>query len=335
MTELARILTSPKSLLVFEAAARHGSFTRAAKDFNISQPSISRNIAQLEEDIGLPLFVRGAGGAQLTDAGRLLFAATTDGLGRILDAVNTLRMQSMGIESEVVLSLSNAFVTNWLASRLAALSEAFPEAVLRFDLLPGTRKSVAGEVDLATLISDPTPGGIILAPEVIVPVCSPEYLACHGGALLEHPAEGWSGHTFLHLTDHPRQIWDPILGADSSARGQAVWHTFSDYAAIVQAANDGTGVALGWLNVVAGSLRSGRLVPAWQGRWIETGRVIRLLSTRPGPMRPVAVEIAQWLCDRMAEDLQAVARLGAGPKVLDDGAAYAADSVNPGPYSVE
>lgn len=321
MTDLARILTSPKSLLVFEAAARHGSFTRAAKDFNISQPSISRNIAQLEQDIGQPLFVRGGGGAHLTDAGRLLFAAATDGLARISEAVDTLRAQSMSSDSEVVLSLSNAFVTNWLVSRLAALSEAFPQAVLRFDLVSGTRTSVAGEVDLATLITDAPPHGIVLAPEVIVPVCSREYLAAHGGALSPEPAGGWAGQTFLHLSDHPRTIWDPILGASSKARGEATWHGFSDYAAIIQAATDGAGIALGWLNVVADSLRSGRLVPAWQGRWIDTGRVVQLLSTRPGPMRPVAREIAQWLCDRMAEDLNAVARLGAGPETLRGAAA--------------
>ena len=325
MTELARTLTSAKSLLVFESAARHGTFTRAAKDFNISQPSISRNIAQLEQDIGQPLFVRGAGGAHLTDAGRLLFAATTDGLGRIAEAVDTLRAQSNFSDSEVVLSLSNAFVTNWLVSRLAALSEAFPHAVLRFDLVSGTRTSIVGEVDLATLITDAAGGGIVLAPEVVVPVCSPDYLAAHGGALSPDPERGLAGHTFLHLSDHPRTIWDPILGAGSKARGDAVWHGFSDYAAIIQAATDGAGIALGWVSVVSDGLRSGRLVPAWQGRWIDTGRVVRLLSTRPGPMRPVAREIAQWLCDRMAEDLNAVACLGAGPETLRD---HAADSVN-------
>tara|TARA_R110002033_G_scaffold18585_1_gene48860 strand:+ start:1806 stop:2804 length:999 start_codon:yes stop_codon:yes gene_type:complete len=332
MTELARLITSPKSLLVFETVARHGSFTRAAKDFNISQPSISRNIAQLEQDIGKPLFVRGAGGARLTDAGRVLYAATSEGLGRINEAVETLRAQAGATGNEVVLSLSNAFVTNWLGARLAAMSEQFPQAVLRFDLVAGTRKSVAGEVDLATLITEAGPDDIVLAPEVIVPVCSPEYLASHGGMLPEDPARLRAGHTFLHLSDHPRTIWDPVLGKNAMARGEAVWHGFSDYAAIIQAATDGTGIALGWLNVVAGSLRSGRLVPAWQGRWIETGRVIRLQSTRPGPMRPMAREIARWLCDRMAEDLDAVASLGAGPEILRQSAA---DCVIQDRYSVE
>ena len=319
MTELAHLISSPKALLVFEAAARHGSFTRAARDFNISQPSVSRNIAQLEQDIGQALFLRGAGGARLTEAGQVLFLAASEGLNRIANAIAMLREQSDTHDTEVVLSFSNAFVTNWLVSRLAALSDSFPEAVLRFDLVPGTRKSVTGEVDLATLIADPAPEAIVLAPEVIIPVCSAAYLAKHGplpdreGVAGEIRAEG---HRFLHLSDHSRSIWDPVLGAGHSDGAEGMWHEFSDYAAIIQAASDGSGIALGWLNVVAGSLRSGRLVPAWQGRWVETGRAIQLFSTRPGPMRPLARDIGRWICTQMAEDIDAVAAMGAGPRVM-------------------
>ncbi|MGQ3485864.1 LysR family transcriptional regulator [Roseovarius pacificus] len=318
MTELSHLISSPKSLLVFEVAARHGSFSRAAKDFNISQPSISRNIAQLEQDIGQPLFVRGAGGATLTEAGQLLFAAASEGLNRIADAVVTLRAQSEVQSPEIVLSLSNAFVTNWLVSRLAVLSDSFPEAVLRFDLVAGTRKKVAGEVDIATLITDPVPDAIVLAPEVIVPVCSPDYLSAHGRVAGPDAMSGENavtGHRFLHLSDHPKSIWAPVLGKADAIGTGGIWHEFSDYAAIIQAAMDGSGIALGWLSVVAGSLRSGRFVPAWQGGWIETGRIVQLLSTRPGPMRPMARDIARWICARMDEDIEAVADLGAGPRV--------------------
>lgn len=317
MTDLAHLISSPKALLIFEAAARHGSFTRAARDFNISQPSVSRNIAQLEREIGQALFLRGAGGARLTEAGQVLFLAASEGLNRIADAIAMLREQSDTHDREVVLSFSNAFVTNWLVSRLAALSDSFPEAVLRFDLVPGTRQSVTGEVDLATLIADPAPDAIVLAPEIIIPVCSPEYLASHG-PIPDRDGEAirTEGHRFLHLTDHPRSIWDRVLGAGLSEGAEGMWHEFSDYAAIIQAASDGSGIALGWLNVVAGSLRSGRLVPAWQGRWIETGRAIQLFSTRPGPMRPLARDIGQWICTQMAEDIDAVATMGTGPKVM-------------------
>jgi DNA-binding transcriptional LysR family regulator len=319
MTDLAHLISSPRALLVFEAAARHGSFTRAARDFNISQPSVSRNIAQLERDVGQPLFLRDAGGARLTEAGQVLFRAATEGLTRIAEAIALLQAQRDAQSTEVVLSFSNAFVTSWLVSRLAALTDSFPEAVLRFDLVPGVRKTVTGEVDLATLIADPQPEAIVLAPEVIVPVCSPEYRARHGlipDLSAKNGNAGVQGHRFLHLSEHPRSIWDPVLGRVAPGTAEGIWHGFSDYAAIIQAATDGSGIALGWLSVVAGSLRNERLVPAWEGGWIETGRAIQLFSTRPGPMRPLAREIGEWICARMAEDMAAVAAMGAGPEVM-------------------
>ena len=313
MADLARLVSSPKSLLVFDAAARHGSFSRAAQDFNISQPSISRNIAQLEHDVGQKLFFRGAKGARLTEAGQALFAATQPALLEIAEAIQTLQAEGPHTREEVVLSLSNAFVTNWLAPRLGDLSRGFPEVALRFELVAGTRRSVAGEVDLATLITGNEPQGYTLAPEVIVPVCSPAYIAAHG--ILSGDAQTAAQHTFLHLADHPAAIWDQVLGPGVAARSGVTWHAFSDYAAIIQAAQDGTGIALGWINVVAGSLRSGRLVPAWEGRWVETGRIIDLFSTRSQPMRPVVRDIAQWLCARMADDLEEIASQGCGPPV--------------------
>lgn len=328
MTELARLIRSPKSLLVFEAVARHGSFSRAAQEFNISQPSVSRNIALLEQDVGLLLLVRGARGAELTAAGRVLYLATAEGLARISEALIGLRNQARSGGGDVVLSLSNAFVTNWLTPRLTELTQAFPDVVLRFDLVAGTRTKVAGEVDLASLIVDNAPPEFTLAPELIMPVCSPAYLAARGALV---PGQGAQGHAFLHLSDHPAAIWNPVLGPDLKARRDAIWQEFSDYAAIMQAAQDGNGIALGWINVAATPMRNGRLVPAWPGGWLQTGRVVGLVSTRPGPMRPVVRAIAAWLRNAMAADLAVVAdgsgATGPRPDVTADSVASPLNSV--------
>ncbi|WP_417727754.1 LysR family transcriptional regulator [Roseovarius sp.] len=311
MTNLHRLVSSPKSLLVFEAAARQGSFSRAAQAFNISQPSVSRNIAQLEAEIGQPLFVRGAKGAVLTDAGKALFIAVSEGFGRISDVITQLQSQQHKAGRDVVLSLSNAFVTNWLGPRFAEFVASFPDVVLRFELLPGTRVGLPEDVDLASCIRDEAANDPVLAPEIIIPVCSPAYLAQHGMLL---SGAGGEGHVFLHLSDHPSTIWEPMLGPNvQGTEHPGTWYAFSDYAAIMQAAVDGTGIALGWVNVVAGALRAGRLVPAWQGGGINTGRCITLVSTRAAPVRPVVREIAQWLCARMAEDIVVLARDGLLP----------------------
>jgi DNA-binding transcriptional LysR family regulator len=311
MTSLHRLVSSPKSLLVFEAAARQGSFSRAAQAFNISQPSVSRNIAQLEADIGQPLFVRGAKGAVLTEAGKALFLVVSEGFGRMSDVIAQLQSQGGSAGRDVVLSLSNAFVTNWLGPRFSEFVARFPDVTPRFELLPGTRVGLPEDVDLASCIREAAESDPVLAPEVILPVCSPSYLARHG--VLPIGSDG-VGHTFLHLSDHPRAIWEPVLGP--SVQGTAspgTWYAFSDYAAILQAAGNGTGIALGWVNVVAGVLRTGRLVPAWRGGGIITGRSVTLVSTRAGAVRPVVREIADWLCAQMAEDLAVLARDGVIP----------------------
>lgn len=335
MPDLHRLVSSPKSLLVFEAAARRGSFSRAAQVFNISQPSVSRNIAQLETEIGQPLFVRGAKGAVLTDAGKALFLAVSEGFGQISEVIAQLRGHQDKAGREVVLSLSNAFVTNWLGPRFAEFVASFPDVVLRFELLPGIRVGLPEDVDLASCISDVIKDSgncdPVLAPEVIIPVCSPAYLARHGAAPI---GTDGAGHTFLHLSDHASAIWEPVVRPSAQGTQPAgTWYTFSDYAAILQAAVDGTGIALGWVNVVSGALCAGRLVPAWQGGEINTGRCITLISTRAGPMRPVVREIADWLCARMAEDLEALTCNGMilGPEAEQ----LTTETVGALPYTVE
>jgi molybdate transport repressor ModE-like protein len=82
MAALGRLLPSLRSLLIFEAVARTGSCSAAAREFNITQPSASRNIAQLEAHLGIILFTRTAGGMELTREGQLLF----DALGTVSGA---------------------------------------------------------------------------------------------------------------------------------------------------------------------------------------------------------------------------------------------------------
>lgn len=314
---LTRLIASPKPLLVFEAVARLGSFTGAAREFNISQPSISRNVAHLEQELGVPLFVRGAKGARLTPEGRLLHQAVRDGLSQIADAIEALRARHDKARSEVVLSLSNAFVTNWMGPRLAEFAAAFPDVALRFELVAGTRTSLPPDVDLATRIvaADSeevrTCEGWDFVPEIIAPVCSPAYRARHGA--LPPDRIGGGGHTFLHLSDHDMSIWAPFLGPQGAGRKPpGNWLVFSDYAAILQAALDGTGIALGWLSVVSSAVLNGRMVQLWDAPWQRTGREIRLFTTRPGPVRPVVVEIANWLRTTLAEEMAQLPGGGVG-----------------------
>ena len=117
MRNLWKLVRSPRHLLVFEAAARLSSFTKAAAELNVSQPAVSLAVRQLETALGLRLFTRGHRAIALTRAGERLFDDVTFGFSRILETAAQLHRQ--GRKSHVTLSVSTAFANYWMVPRLA------------------------------------------------------------------------------------------------------------------------------------------------------------------------------------------------------------------------
>lgn len=300
MDILGQKFASLRPFLMFECTARLGSFSNAAKAFNVSQPSVTRNIAKLEHQIGVQLFKRGARGSDLTDEGRELFHAITQGLGTISEAITRIAQRKQEDEDIVRLSVSNSFVSHWMAPRLAAFTQEFPQVRLHFHLLSGLMDDLPQDADLAIrVIGDGDTGLYIIdfAPEIVLPVCAASYRA------LSTPD---AGQKFLHFSGHPRKIWQThtSFGRPGDSQG-GVCHEFDDYSVLLQAALDGSGIALGWLSVTSKLLIDGRLVPAG-GTVHRTGRMHRLISTARANRKPVVPRIAEWLADTMRDDLDAL-----------------------------
>lgn len=301
MDGFSRLVPSARGLLIFEAAARKGSFTAAAAEFNISQPSVSRNVAQLEAALGVALFERSASGLTLTAEGRDLHLAVHDGLERIGEALLRIRARTPASRQVVTLSLSSSYVAHWLLPRLSRFNAAFPEVDMRFDLIPGILRAIPDTVDLATRImaDDGQYHRWDLAPEIILPVCSPAYRRARGP--WEDGARG--GHVFLHLSEHSPRLWGPMSGKGGAGKAApGTWHEFSDYSVILQAALNGEGIALGWVSVVSTALLAGTLVPA-SGWRLRTGRFHTLLAPKTRPLSPVVAEIAAWLAAQSADEI--------------------------------
>ncbi|MEF0943781.1 LysR substrate-binding domain-containing protein [Rhizobium sp. BR 362] len=309
MSTLSRLVPSARGLFIFEAAARNRSLTATAGEFNVTQPSISRSIAQLERELGIRLFDRSPKGLELTDQGRSLYAAVREGLGTIGAAITAIQEQEKVSKTVVTLSLSSSFAAHWLVPRLGAFKARFPDVDLRFDLISGIMRGVPDNIDLATrIISDDDPHYYWwdFAPEVIVPVCSPAYLEAHGK--LNHEGNG-HGHVFLHLTDHDLREWGRIWGSVANRTTmKGSWHEFSDYAVILEAAIRGEGIALGWVSVISTALLNGTLSPA-SDRLFKTGRHHRLIAPRSRSLRPIVPEISEWLALQMVKELEQLADL--------------------------
>jgi DNA-binding transcriptional LysR family regulator len=302
MPDLRRMLPSSNALFVFDAAARNGSFTAAAAELNVTQPAVSRMLGRFEDYLGVRLFDRSAGGATLTEEGELLYRRVTDGFRSIESGLIEIDRRRRGTET-VTLSVSSAFTTHWLMPRMDKLQREFPGVDLRFQLISGSLRGAVENVDVGMRFrdrDDTEPSGALVMKEVMLPICSPGYRDTN---VAKKPA---GGRTIIKLADTPEDWVTQYPGALTTGPAKAL--SFSDYAVVVQAALLGQGVTLGWITVVAHWLLTGALVPV-SAKLVKTRRVCEFVNPRNRPLRPVAVEIRDWIIGEMRHDIAAIDKL--------------------------
>ena len=119
---------SLNGLRMFEAAARHLSFTVAASELNVTQAAVSQQIRRLEEELGVKLFVRGKGKLSLSVSGQELAGSTKAALSIIHKSIRRIT----DTETEGVLAISTlaSFASRWLIPRLSKFHEKHPDIAL-------------------------------------------------------------------------------------------------------------------------------------------------------------------------------------------------------------
>lgn len=284
------------SLVAFEAAARTGSFTRAADELQISQPAVSHAMRLLEAELGVALFERRHKGVQTTDAGQHLLEQVGLGLTLIDQALREVR--TMTAAQPVTLAVSTATATWWLLPRVARFKQLHPAIELRC-ITTDTDPDLARErIDLAITLGTgefPQLQRWLFVDEEIFPVCSPAYLRAFGPMA---DVQALTRTTLLHLEERyarPRMDWAGWLARFGVAMDP---HTrlfrFNDYSVVLQAAIEGQGVAMGWRHLVAPLIGQGLLVrPVTQS--VTTGQPIYLVASRRGKLRPEAAHLRDWL----------------------------------------
>jgi DNA-binding transcriptional LysR family regulator len=301
MSNLRRKLPSTGSLFVFEAAARCGSFTRAADELCVSQPAVSRMLSRLEEHLGVQLFERVRGGARLTENGSLLYRRVQEGFGTIEAAIDEIEARTTGLET-ITLSVSTAFTTHWLMPRMSRFSQCFPNVDMRYQLMSGRIGGPLVDVDLGMRYLDARSvkaTDSLVLPEITLPVASPHYLARR----VARP-DAMAGAALIHMDNQDRH-WADRLDPGGRADNALV---FSDYAVVVQAALLGQGLALGWLNVVSHCLANGQLAPLGEQVTISP-RHCCLVSPDNRPTRPIVERVRQWIIDEMHADIARIETL--------------------------
>jgi DNA-binding transcriptional LysR family regulator len=233
-----------------------------------------------------------------------LHSAVSAGFSQMETALREIRRRRAD-RGTVTLSLSSGFISHWLMPRYARFQQAVPHINLRFEVISGVLHGDVDEVDLGLRLYDPSKKWQSWAflPEMVLPVCSPEYLRRMGA--IGAPADA-SHHTLIHLSTTTLSWKEYGAHTGLDCRHPANSLSFSDSALVLQAALLGQGIALGWVSAVSGALREGLLVPA-ASRLIRTGKEYRLVA-RPGSMREEVRRVLDWLLSEMREDVAAITR---------------------------
>ncbi|MBB5576448.1 MULTISPECIES: LysR substrate-binding domain-containing protein [Rhizobium] len=116
------------ALRVFEAAARHGSFTRAGKELGMTQTAVSYQIKLLEENVGEPLFLRRPRQIELTDAGQRLAPKVSEAFGMLHEAMASV---SSDAETTLLIHSTPTFASQWLARHLGSFQLLHPNVAVR------------------------------------------------------------------------------------------------------------------------------------------------------------------------------------------------------------
>jgi LysR family transcriptional regulator, glycine cleavage system transcriptional activator len=279
------------AIKAFEAAARLGSFTRAAEELSVTHGAVSRQIRLLEEWLGTSLFLRTSRNAVPTRAGRDLLAEAGPALDRLASA--SLRVQSGGKARGVLhISALPTFAMRWLIPRLPELQREQPALETRIVTASTPAEQFRMGVDV--VVSGPArqPGwvGSRFLGEAYLPLLSP-------GLMKERPLRApadLARQTLLHAATR-RQMWLRWLTAAGvadlkPARDQVFEHFYF----AIQAAIEGLGVAMGPLALVSDELREGRLLAPIKEPAVRT-RGYFVYAPEPSSEAPAVLGFRKWL----------------------------------------
>jgi LysR family glycine cleavage system transcriptional activator len=170
---MPKALPSLPAIRAFEAAARLGSFTRAADELHMTQAAVSYQIKQLEQRLGLALFHRQPRQVVLTPAGHRLAPAVLDAFKQL----HTAFAQAIErVESELAITALPTIAAAWLVPRLGTFQLAHPRLAVRLDTAVQLVDLTRGEFDVGIRIGGGEWPGLhadFLLPSLFTPLCSP------------------------------------------------------------------------------------------------------------------------------------------------------------------
>ena len=295
MRNTLKLISSPRNLFVFETAARLGSFTLAADELGMQQPSVSASIKQLEGSLSVRLFDRGHRQITLTNAGLRFYADVSQALRGIESAAEAVH--NMGRSDYVTLNSSSAFSYYWMMPKLHTLRELHPDIDLRLQSSVREPDLDVENISIAIRLGDgdwPDCHAVKIADEVIFPVASPIVM-----------------QSAVNLRSVPNLLKERLVHLEEPIRMRPTWSQWfehhgiknieiseglrlNDYALVLQAAQTGEGFAFGWKHIVSDLIDRQLLAAREEWSW-QTGRGIYLVWSRSRPLSGNALKVRDWI----------------------------------------
>ena len=280
----------------FEAAARHLSFTKAGEELFLTQSAVSRQIKELEEQLGIELFHRRHRALVLTEAGQQFYAAAAQVLTTMRTATSRLRAQSG--KKTLSVTTTNSFAALWLIPRLAGFTRTHTDVEVKITAETRVQDLERDGLDIAIRHGPASlagPNAVRLFGERVFPVCSPKLLK---KLPLREPSD-LKNHCLLQYSDpegrHPWLNWKTWLEVAGIADLRpASTLSFSGYDQIIPAAVAGHGVALGRSPLLKDLLAANELVAPFKST-ADPARAYFAIVSKTAAGRPEVAGFVEWL----------------------------------------
>ena len=290
-----RRIPSLNWLRVFEAAARMGSFSGAARLLNMSPPAVSQQIKALEGYLDATLFERGAKSVSLTDAGRAFLPTVRQSLLSVETTAASLFGHASGAPLTVQATL--IFASSWLAPRLAHFARRHPDIQPHIMGVHGD-SDPAGEAPDLSILFGPAPRGWgdydRLFGEWLTPVAHPDIARTIGRP------EDLLAHRLIEISSH-RTSWIQLLETAGGLDLAQARFCFADTSQVSLAmAAGGFGIALARAPATDGLVEAYGLKPCLEGFRIQGSEFYHLAYRARAALSPAASKFRDWLLDEAA-----------------------------------
>jgi DNA-binding transcriptional LysR family regulator len=282
----------------FEAAARLLSFTRAGDELHLTQSAVSRQMQELEAQLGVKLFERRHRALALTDAGQQFYASASQVLATMRAATDRLRAQAG--RGTLSVTTTHSFAALWLIPRLAGFTRGHPGVDVRIAADTRVQDLERDGLDVAIRHGPASlagPNAERLFGERVFPVCSPKLLK-DARRPLAKPAD-LRHHVLLQYDDpdvrHPWLHWRTWLEVERLEELKPAGRlSFSGYEQIIAAAIAGHGVALGRSPLLNDAIRAGELAAPFK-RTADPARAYYAVVSPNAAERVEVRDFVAWL----------------------------------------